>query len=271
MQIGIGTHPVVLAVGGNQGTVESHIPALQGRHQFQLGRGEILFLHPIGILQQFQQGIPGLFVPVRMGADDGLELLAGNAFRQGLLHLVLGHVDQKVRNVEHRVLFIHADVHFDLASVLCIDHTHKGQGDAGPLVLLDAAIIMGAEVHHSILFVDRIALQVQPGGIDMGAHDLQALMHRFFADDGQDAGFSLLVPVDLVPGFQFFAVIQRPEAGLLSLGQDFFHRQPFAAGLVQEMFIGFAIGHDGLAFFFTHPSPYRLFAAIGFFHVVFSF
>ena len=206
-QVGIGAHPVVLAVAGDQGPVKAHIPALQGRHQFQFRRGEVFLLHPVAVLQERHQGILRLLVPVRMGADHRLELFPGDPFRQGLLHLVLGHVDQQIRNVEHRILFVHADVHLKGPAVFGVDDPHQGQGQTGPLVLLDAPVVMGAEIHHPVLFMDRVPLQVQPGRIDVGAHDLQSLMDRFPADHRQDAGLALLVPVHLVPGLQLARLI----------------------------------------------------------------
>ena len=61
-------------------------------------------------------------------------------------HLVLGHVDQQVRNVKDGIIFVHADIDLELLAFLRIDDAAQGQGNAGPLILLDAAVVMGTEV-----------------------------------------------------------------------------------------------------------------------------
>ena len=100
----------------------------------------------------------------------------------------------------------------------------------------------------------------------MGAHDFDAFMHRFLADDGQNDRFALLVPVHLVSRLQGFHVVYRLESLFLCLTDDFSGSQPFGAGGVKEGLVLLAVIHDSLALFLIHALPYGLCSAVCFFH-----
>ena len=144
--IGVGADPVVLAVGGDEGAVESDVAALHGGHEFEFRRGEVFFFDAVGVFQEFHDRFFRRFSFVGVRADDGLELFAGDAVGEGLFHLVLRHVDEQVGDVENGVVVFEADIDIDFFSVFREDDAAQGEGRAGPLVFLDAPVVVGAEV-----------------------------------------------------------------------------------------------------------------------------
>ena len=170
----IGADPVVLAVGGDEGAVESDVAALHGGHEFEFRRGEVFFFDAVGVFQEFHDRFFRRFSFVGVRADDGLELFAGDAVGEGLFHLVLRHVDEQVGDVENGVVVFEADIDIDFFSVFREDDAAQGEGRAGPLVFLDAPVVVGAEVDDAVLFVDGIGFQVEAGRVDVGADDLDA-------------------------------------------------------------------------------------------------
>ena len=91
-----------------------------------------------------------------MDTGNSLQLFSCDSVSQSFLHLILGHMDQQVADTEDRIRWIHSDIDFCLFSVPGIDDTYKGQGNAGPLVFLDAPVVVGAEINYAVLFIDRI-------------------------------------------------------------------------------------------------------------------
>ena len=185
-QVGVGADTVVLAIGRYEGTIKADITAFHGRYQFEFSRREIFFRYAIGLFEEIQDGVLDFLLFSSMGADDGLKLFPSHAFGHGLFHLVLGHVDQQVRNVKDGIIFVHADIDLDLLAFLRIDDAAQGQGNAGPLILLDAAVVMGTEVDKAILLMDGVTFKVKARCVNMGAHNLQPFLDGFFADHGKD-------------------------------------------------------------------------------------
>ena len=144
------------------------------------------------------------------------------------------------------------------------DDAAQGEGRAGPLVFLDAPVVVGAEVDDAVLFVDGIGFQVEAGRVDVGADDLDAGGHRFFADDGEDDGFPFLIPVDFVPRFQFGHFIEGAESPRFGLSDDLCHGEALGARGVEKCFISFAVVQRLLSFFGACPLPYRSGSAVAF-------
>ena len=89
------------------------------------------------------------------------------------------------------------------------------QRDRDPLVLADAAVVMGLEVGQLAVLVQGIGLQVQTGGIDMGGGDLGALRQTAAADDGQHQALAPVAGIDLVAGGQRHTPLVGHKAVLL--------------------------------------------------------
>ena len=88
-QGGIGAHPVVVAVGADQGAVEADVHRPEGGDGAQLG-GEEVLLHdavlPVEQLQHRQlHPVAALVVPQGAAAHQDVQALRGDGLPQGLL------------------------------------------------------------------------------------------------------------------------------------------------------------------------------------------
>ncbi len=195
-----------MAVGADQAPVQAHLPASPGGDHGQLGGLEVrldqavLFVQQLHDVQLYQVAA---FAHERFGAKDHIQLLALDALGQGLLHLIPSQVDQQIRDHQHGIPFVFADGDSDHGAVLAVHHAVDGQGDGGPLILLNAAVVMGLEVGDLRLLIERIGLDIQPGRVHMGGADVGALAQRLSADDGQGDGLIPVIVVDLVAGLCF--------------------------------------------------------------------
>ena len=143
---GIGAHPVVVAVGTDERPVEADVARLEGGNGGELGGEEVLLAHPVFLVEDGEHGELDLFLDVliRIGeaADEHVELLALDDLGGVLRHLLGGEVGEKVVDVEHGVVLVLAHLDLDLPAVLQDDGAVQGEGDGGPLILLDAAVVV---------------------------------------------------------------------------------------------------------------------------------
>ena len=125
-------------------------------------------------------------------------------------------------------------------------HSVEGQGNGGPLILLDPPIIVGFAVGHLLLLIQRILLQVQARGIDVGRPDHRPLVQALLADHRQQEGLAPVVPVHLVPGPEFLPPDQGAEPGGFRQADGIVHALPLGLALIQKGLIAGAIGLDVL-------------------------
>ena len=245
LQLGIGADPVVMAVGTQQAPVQAHFPALAGRNHRQLGGAEIVFHNAVLLVQQphdVQLHQVAALALQRLGTQDHIQLLTGNALGQGLLHLVSGQVDQQIGDHQNGIVLVLADGDGDLAAVLLADHTVDGQGHAGPLVLLDAAIVVGLEVGDFGILIHGLGLQIHPGGIHVGSADVGTLSQALGTHHGDHKALATVVHVNLVAGLDLHTGDSRLEAVLLGLSGS--PRGGFPLGLagIHKSSVALAIG-----------------------------
>ena len=239
-----------MAVGGDETAVEAHVSGRPRGNHGQLGREEIVLADAVFFVEQAQYGkldaVSTFVVLQRLAAKQHPEVFAGDALGQCLLHLVAGQVDQQVRNAEDGIgrVLTHGDL--DHGAVLFGHDAVKGQGRRRPLVLLDAAVVVGLEVGHFAVLIERIGLQIQAGRVDVGGADVGALVQRLRADDGEDHAFAVAVAVDLVAGLQLHPRHQRLEAVLFSFGDGPVHRLALDLAVADKAHILPAIGLHGL-------------------------
>ena len=89
---------------------------------------------------------------------------------------------QQVGDDELGVVRLVANAHLDrfhLAVVAHADHAAQFKRDRGPLVLFDAAVVVGLEEAQLIALVQGVLLQVQPGGVDVGRPDVDPCSRPF--------------------------------------------------------------------------------------------
>ena len=85
------------------------------------------------------------------------------------------------------------------------------QRNGDPLVLADAAVVMGLEVGQLAVLIQGGGLQVQTGRVDVSGGDLGALRQA----DGQHQTLAAVAGVDLIAGGQGHAALVLHEAMLL--------------------------------------------------------
>ena len=149
---------------------------------------------------------------------------------------------QQVGNHQDRLVLVLTDGDGDAGAVGLADHAVNGQGDGDPLILLDAAVVVGLEVCHLGIFVQGIGLQVHIGSIDMGGADIGTHIQLLSTDDGQSNGLVTVIIVNLITGIGFHAGDIGLEAQLLSLGHGPGSCLPLGLGSIHEGHITLGVG-----------------------------
>ena len=95
-QAGEAAHPVIVAVGADQGAVEADVGGLEGGHHLQLGGDEILLHDVVLLVQVVHDGqlypVGALVVLKGAAADKQVQAFAGDGLAQGLLGLLHAQV-----------------------------------------------------------------------------------------------------------------------------------------------------------------------------------
>ena len=147
LQRGIGAHAVIVAISADHAAVKADIYRFESRHEFQLGRDQVALYDTILLMQdvhdiQLEQLLP-FSVGQRQAAHQHIQILTHNGLAQFLAHLVLAQVGQDICNAELRIFGLLSYVHRHFAAVFADDFSVHGQRDSGPLIFLNAAVIMG--------------------------------------------------------------------------------------------------------------------------------
>ena len=154
---------------------------------------------------------------------------------------------QQVVDDELRILRLVADVDGQHRAVRERHHAVQLQRDRHPLILADAAVVVGLEIGHLRFLVQGTGLQVKAGRVGVGGGDVGALTQRLFADYRQHDALAPVVAVHLVAGFQRHTRLKLHKAVLLRQLDAVLHAQPLGLAVVQKVLIGLAIVvHDGL-------------------------
>ena len=247
LDLRVGADPIVVAVADDHAAVQAEVPALARGDHLDLGGEEVLLLHAVLLLQDGQDGgLHGLLVHVLLGltAYDHVQGLALNDHAGLLIHLGGGKMDEQIGDTHHGIVLIFADDHVHHGAVLLGHHAVEGQGQRHPLILLDAAVVVGIEIGKIRILIEGVLLQVHPGAVDVGAHDVEALLQRLAADDVQLDRLVHGVHVHPVPGLQGFDLLQVHVPGLLRPADGLPGAFPLGLAAVQIGPIGLAQVHD---------------------------
>ena len=240
---GVAADLVVMAVCGDERAVEADVAGLEGRDQFEFRGQEVLLDDAVLLVEEFQDvelHELGLLLTLEgQGADEDVQFLALDGVAEGALLLLTGQVRQQVGDDELRVALVLADVHGDGRAVALDDDAVEGQRDGGPLVLLDAAVVVGLEEREFLFFIERVRFEVEPRGVDVGRRDAQTLVQGLFAEDRQDDALVPVDAVDAVAGLVGFRLVELGVASLLGLSLE--ERGDLPLGLVvrHELLIPF--------------------------------
>ena len=121
-------------------------------------------------------------------------------------------------------------------------HAAQFERDSGPLVLFDAAVIVGLEKGHAAVLVQRHGADIHTRCIQMGGGQAHALLEALFADYGQRDPFVAVDLVKLVARLD--GIVPRPCAEALGLRQTnhFPDRVALGLGFVQKFLVVPGIG-----------------------------
>ena len=178
-QSGVGAHPVVVAVSADEGAVKADVAGPEGGDGRQLGGDKVLLRDAVLPVEQLQSGQlhPILALVVRQGAaaHQDVQALSRDGLPQRLFGLLGPQVGQQVVDGEQGVALPVADGYPDGLAAFQRDHTVKLQRNGHPLVLAQAAVVVGLEESQLLRLVERILLQVQPGGVNVSGTDVGPL------------------------------------------------------------------------------------------------
>ena len=240
-----------MTVADDHAAVQAEIPASARGDHLDLGGEEVLLLHAVLLLQNGQDGgLHGLLFHALEGlaAHDHVQGLALDDHAGLLVELGGGKVDEEVRDAHHGVVLVLADDHVHHGAVLLGHHAVEGQGQGDPLVLLDAAVVVGVQVDKLRVLVEGVLLQVHAGAVDVGAHDVEALFKGLLADDEQLDGLIHGVHVHPVPGLERFRLFEGHVPGLLGPADGLFGALPLGLAAVEIGPVGPGKVHDPLLF-----------------------
>ena len=210
----IGADAVVLAVTQDHGAVEAHVAGGAGGYDLDFGGEEVLLLDVVLLLDEVEEhlldGLLSLLLAVdddRPAGHDDIEVLMVDGLAGGLLHLIACKVDQQVGDAEDRIgrVLAHGDVHG--GAILLADDAVQRQRGGDPVVGLHAAVVVGVEVSHVAGFVQRVLLEVEARGVDVGAQDVHALLHGAAAQVDKHKGLVVADGVDLVARLELAALL----------------------------------------------------------------
>ena len=230
-----------MAVSPDQGAVQADVAGLYRRDGLQLGGSEVVLHNAVLLVEQLHDGqlYPAglLLVSDGLAAQQQVQRFSGDGLRQGLLVLSGPQVGQKVRDDQPGLPLLLADADGDLGPVLPDDHAVEGQGDGHPLVLADAAVVVGFEIGQLAVLIEGVGLQVQPGGIDVGRRQLDALREGLLPDVGQHNRLAPVADIELVSGIHGHSRHIGPVARGLRQADGFRGAEAFRLAHVQKALV----------------------------------
>ena len=242
----VGADAVVVTVGSDEAAVKADVARLAGGHDLELGGDEVLLRNAVLRVQILENAeletVGAVLIFKRLSAEQYVQALARDGLVKGLFALLAAEVREKVVDDELRVAFLAADVHGNARTVAQHNNTVQLEGDGHPLILADAAVVMGLEVGHLALFIERAGLHVEARGVGMGRADIRAVAQVLAADDGEHDALAAVVEVDLVAGGKLHARLVGLEASLLCQLDAVLHAKALGLAVVEEVLVILAVG-----------------------------
>ncbi len=144
---------------------------------------------------------------------------------------------QQIGDTEHRIARLLANGHIQSGAVLAHHCSVQGQRQSGPLILLDAAIVVGLEEGQAAVLIQRVGLEVQTRGIDVADDHPNTLLQILGADGGQDQCLAAHIAVDPLAGLIATIRIKGGVAGFFQHLHRGAYRFTLDFCMVEEGFI----------------------------------
>ncbi len=251
----VGADAVIMAVGADKRAVKADVAGVVRRYAAQLCGQEIRLGHAVFAVQVLHDGELDLLAALlvhglaRDRADEDIQTLTLDDLGRLFAHLISRQMGEKVGDDELRVARLVADAHLDaldLALVADADNAAQLERNGGPLVLLDAAVVVGLEKGHAVVLVERHSADVDARRVQMCGGQTDALCEALRADHGEHDALVAVDAVNLVTGLE--GIVARPCAKALGLCHacDLLHGVALGLSLVEEGLVALGIGLDAL-------------------------
>ena len=248
-----------MAVSAQQSAVKADVGGVEGGDRLDLGGDEVSLGDAVLLVENLhhRQLHPAVALVVLQGAaaHHQVQALGGNGLAQGLLGLVRTQVGQQIVDGELRIAGVAAHGHIHHRAVLEHHHAPQLQGDGHPLVLADAAIVVGLEEGDLAVLIEGGGLQVQTGGVDVGSHNGHALVQGGRADDSQVDAAAPVDPVDLHAGNQLHTPLQGHKTGSFNELRGVVHTGALGLALIQVDLVALAVIKNGVLGGLVHLVP----------------
>jgi hypothetical protein len=203
-QSGICIDAVIVAVGSDHGAVEADVAGLISGDDLDFSAGKILLGDAVLLIKEDHSiqldSFLHFLVVHSVGADEDVQFLGADAVAQLALALLSAQMGQQVGDAEDGIVLVLAHVHGDGGAVSAGEHAVDGQRHSTPLILADAAVVVGLEVAEVVGLVQRGRAQVQTGAVGVSDDQMEAVLEAAGADGGSHDGLAQLAEIDLVAG-----------------------------------------------------------------------
>ena len=122
---------------------------------------------------------------------------------------------QKVGYDEDRIPRLLTEIEVDGATVTQHHTTVQRERCHGPLILLDATIVVRLEERELFLLIEWIRLQVETRAVDVGDVEMHTLIQRTLTDGSQDDALATVIKIYLVAGLILLRTLEWLVAILL--------------------------------------------------------
>ena len=144
---------------------------------------------------------------------------------------------QQVGDAEDGVVLVLADADGHRGAVVAGEDTVDGQRHGAPLILADAAVVVGLEVAQVVGLVQRGRAQVQTGAVGVGDDQTEAVLKAARADGGGHDRLLELDEVDLVAGLVGLLGVELDVAGILEHLLAFCGDLALGLAIVEELLV----------------------------------
>ena len=144
---------VILSITRDHAAVKTTVTSLASWNDLKLCREEIFLFYTVFLIQNTKHVLlNSLFLLIirkvlqRLASDQDVKFLTLNSLRSLLRHLLSCKMDQKVCDVNNRIVLVLSDGYVYNCAVFLRNHTVHCHRKGNPLIFLNTAIVMGVKI-----------------------------------------------------------------------------------------------------------------------------
>ena len=180
-----------MTIAQDHGAIKAHVTSRTCRNNLKLSGEKVCFLNTVEVLQDIDDvslngflwlvafcisGFLAILAPNKWTiANNKIQHLALDDLGSSLSKLLSAQVDEKVGDAENRVSWILANAYVYDATVFKCKNAMNCQRNGDPLVLFDAAVVVGVKGSKLVALLKRVLLDVQARGVDVSTKNVQTL------------------------------------------------------------------------------------------------